>query len=524
MNYMKNLRILVVVTLVVALFSFAALAQDEGQYGGTFIFGRGGDSVGLDPIQVTDGESFKVTQQIYDTLVMFEPGTTDVIPGLAEEWDVSEDGRTWTFYLREGVNFHDGNPVNAEAIKWNFERWGYEDHPYHIGGEFTYYGYMFQDYPGVIQEVNAVDEYTVEFVLTQPQGPFLNNLAMVSFGIASPEAVKEHGEDYFKNPVGSGPFKFVEWRQGDRVILEANEEYWGGRPYLDEVIFRSIPDNGARYMELKAGSIDMMDYINPEDVASVEDNEDLDLLLRPSFNVGYFAMHQDFEPFDNLQVRKAFAHAINKEALIGAFYAGLAEPAKNPLPPSIWGYNDEIEDYPYDLERAKELLTEAGYPDGFEFDFYYMPVPRPYFPQPKMVAQAIQYYLSQIGVTANLLSYDWGTYLDKYYADELQTYILGWTGDNGDPDNFLYVLLDQTQNNCGYENEELHQILLEAQKSVDKEERTELYKEAQEIIHADVPWVPIAHSTPPLVKKTMVKNYIPNPTSTEKLHRVWLDE
>ncbi len=525
MRQLKSLRILLIAALIIGLFSFAAMAQDEeAKYGGTFVFGRSGDSVGLDPIQVTDGESFKVTQQIYDTIVMYKPGTTEVIPALAEDWDVSEDGKTWTFYLREGVKFHDGNPLDAEAVKWNFERWGQEDHPYHIGGEFTYYGYMFQDFPGIIESVEAVDELTVRFQLTEPQAPFLNNLAMVSFGIASPEAVMEHGEDYFKNPVGSGPFKFVEWRQGDRVILEANEDYWGGRPYLDRVVFRSIPDNGARYMELRSGSIDMMDYINPEDVASVREDEDLDLLLRPSNNVGYFAMNMGFEPFDNVLVRKAFAHAINKEALIGAFYAGLAEPAKNPLPPSLWGYNDEIEDYPYDPEKARELLAEAGYPDGFEFDFYYMPVARPYFPQPKMVAQSIQYYLSEIGVTANLLSYDWGTYLDKYYADELETFLLGWTGDNGDPDNFLYVLLDQTQNNINYKSDELHEILIEAQRTPDQEVRTELYEEAQVIIHNDVPWVPIAHSTPPLVKKTMVKNYVPNPTSTEKLHNVWLDQ
>ncbi|MFW5986493.1 MAG: ABC transporter substrate-binding protein [Halanaerobiales bacterium] len=521
MSKFKTISLLVIFTLMLTLMAIPAAAQE---YGGTFVFGRGGDSVGLDPIQVTDGESFKVTQQIYDTLVMFEPGTTEVIPGLAKEWEISEDGKTVTFYLREGVEFHDGNPVNAEAIKWNFDRWGYEDHPYHIGGDFYYYSYMFQDFPGVIKEVKAVDEYTVEFNLTDPQGPFLNNLAMVSFGIASPEAVKEHGEDYFKNPVGSGPFKFVEWKQGDRVVLEANEDYWGGRPYLDKVVFRSIPDNGARYMELKAGSIDMMDYINPEDVDDAEKSDGLDVVLRPSMNVGYFSMNQEVEPFDDVKVRKALAHAVNKESLIGAFYAGLAEPAKNPLPPSLWGYNDDIEDYEYNPEKARELLAEAGYPDGFEFDFYYMPVPRPYFPQPKMIAQALQFYFSEIGVEANLLSYDWGTYLDKYYAKELDTYILGWTGDNGDPDNFLYVLLDQTQNNFNYKNDELHEVLVEAQRTMDHEKRVELYEEAQVIIHNDVPWVTIAHSTPPLVKKSKIRNYVPNPTSTEKFHEVWIEQ
>lgn len=516
----KIFTVLLVLSLLV-VFSLTVIAE-EPKFGGTFVFGRSGDSVGLDPINVTDGESFKVTQQVYDTLVMYKPGTTDVIPALAESWENSEDGKTWTFYLREDATFHDGNPVNAEAIKWNFDRWRLKDHPYHIGGDFFYYSYMFQDFPGVIKEVNVVDEYTVEFVLTQPQAPFLNNLGMVPFGIASPAAVKKWGEDYFKHPVGSGPFKFVEWKQGDRVVVEANEDYWGGRPYLDKVIFRSIPDNAARYMELQAGTIDMMDYPNPEDVADVEE-KGLELLLRPSFNVGYISMNQNFEPFDNVLVRRAFNHAVNKEAIIGAFYSGLAEPAKNPMPPSLWGYNDEVEEYEFDLDKAKELLVEAGYPDGFEFDLWYMPVARPYFPQAKLVAQAVQYYLSQIGVTANLKSVDWGTYLDKYYADELPVYLLGWTGDNGDPDNFLYVLLDQTQNNFGYKNQELHEILLAAQTSSDHEERVRLYKEAQQIIHDDAAWVPVAHSTPPLFKKPEVKNYIPNPTSTEKMHRVWLD-
>ncbi|MGM0602771.1 MAG: ABC transporter substrate-binding protein [Bacillota bacterium] len=523
---MKKTRLFVlfvVLTVFVASLSISVMAQDEKQ-GGTLVFGRGGDSVGLDPIQVTDGESFKVTQQIYDTLVDYKPGTTEVIPALATDWDISEDGLTWTFHLRENVEFHDGNPFNAEAVKWNFDRWRLEDHPYHIGGEFTYYGYMFQGFPGIIEEVNVIDDYTVEFVLTEKQAPFLNNLAMVPFGIASPEAVKEWGEDYFKHPVGTGAYKFVEWNQGDRVIIEANKNYWRERAYLDKIIFRSIPDNAARFMELQAGTIDMMDGLSPEDVAAVEDSSELMLTLRPSMNVGYLAMNFKFEPFDDVRVRRAFNHAINKEALIGAFYSGLGEPAKNPMPPSIWGYNDDIEPYEYDLEKAKELLDEAGYQDGFEFDLWYLPVPRPYIPQGKFIGQAIQSYLSEIGVEANLVTYDWSTYLDKTEHQEAPTYMLGWTGDNGDPDNFLYVLLDKTNSNNAYESEELHEVLVEAQKTMDQEKRVELYREAQEIIHRDAPWVPLVHSTPPLALKSNINNFIPNPTGTEKLHRVWLDK
>jgi peptide/nickel transport system substrate-binding protein len=519
----KNLLLsFLVFTLITLVFAGGAVAQDK--QGGRLVFGRGGDSVGLDPIQETDGESFKVTQQIFDTLVDYEPGGTEVIPNLATYWETSEDGLTWRFQLRDDVEFHDGTKFDAEAVKWNFDRWRLEDHPYHFGGEFTYYAYMFQGFPGVIEEVNVINDYTVEFVLSEKQAPFLNNLAMVPFGISSPTAVKKYGEDYFKNPVGTGPYVLEEWRQGDRVIVKANENYWGERAYLDEIVFRSIPDNAARFMELQSGTIDIMDGVSPEDVDAVRNSEALKLSLRPSMNVGYFAMNFNFEPFDDVRVRRAFNHAIDKQALIDAFYAGLAEPAKNPMPPSIWGYNDEIEPYEYNPEKAKELLVEAGYEDGFEFDLWYLPVPRPYIPQGKFIAQAMQSYLAEIDVKANLLTYDWGTYLNKTEDREAETFMLGWTGDNGDPDNFLYVLLDKTNSDNAYASEELHEVLVEAQKTMDQEKRVELYKEAQVIIHNDAPWVPLVHSTPPIALKDKVNNYIPNPTGTEKLHRVWLEE
>ncbi|MFW6022496.1 MAG: ABC transporter substrate-binding protein [Halanaerobiaceae bacterium] len=493
------------------------------KYGGTFVFGRGGDSVGLDPIQETDGESFKVAQQIFDTLVQYEPDNTDVIPALAKEWEVSDDGTVWTFNLREGVEFHDGTPFNAEAVVFNFERWLFEDHEYHFGGEFPYVRYQFGGFPGIVKEINAVDEYTVEFVLNKPQGPFLNNLAMVCFSISSPTAVKKYGEDYFKNPVGTGPFKFVEWEQDDRITLEVNEDFWDGRAYLDKIIFRSIPDNAARYMELQAGSIDMMDSLSPEDVDSVRSNSEFELLLRPSNNIGYFSMNFEMSPFDNVKVRKAMNYAIDRQSIVDAYYAGLGEPAKNSMPPSLWRYNDDIPAYEYNPEKAKELLTEAGYPDGFEFDFWYMPVPRPYFPQPKLIAQSMQNYFSEIGLTANLVTYDWSTYLDKNENKKAQTFLLGWTCYNGDPGTFLFALLDKVNVRNNYASEELNEVLIEAQTTVDYQDRVELYREAQDIIYDDVPWVPVVHSIPPLASKNIVKNYIPNPTGTEKFTRVWLD-
>lgn len=522
-------KVLACVFIVALFLCSATLAlAAEPKRGGTLVFGRGADSKSLDPINVTDGESLKATQQIYDTLVTYKPGTTEVIPELATSWETSEDAFTWTFYLRKGVKFHDGTPFNADAVVFNFERWMYEDNPYHHG-DFAYWQYMFGGFPGVVKSVKAIDEYTVQFELNQPQAPFLNNLAMPNFAIASPAAIKKYGEDYGNHPVGTGPFILQSWKRDDTMVLVRNENYWGEGPYLDKVIFRVIPDNSARLMELQAGTVDIIDGVNPIDVESIKADPNLQLILRPSMNVGYLAMNFDKKPFDDVRIRRAINHAINKEAIVEAFYGDLGIPAKNPMPPSIWGYNDAIEDYEYNPEKAKQLLAEAGYPNGFKTELWAMPNPRPYFVQPRPIAEAMQADLAAIGIKAKIVTYDWATYLDKTENGEHPMAMLGWTGDNGDPDNFLYVLLDKDQATKGsagnisfYRSDELHEVLIEAQMSPDHEKRVELYKRAQEIIHEDAPWVCVVHSTPPLAAKKNVKNFIPNPTGTESYDQVWL--
>ncbi|MBO8169160.1 MAG: ABC transporter substrate-binding protein [Thermoanaerobacteraceae bacterium] len=524
------LVMLFALSVLVAGCGGGAPAEDQGKQEAAnekvLVWGRGGDSPGLDPANVTDGESAKVTINIFDGLVQYKQDSTEIEPALATDWKVSEDGKTWTFYLRQGVKFHDGTDFDAEDVVFNFERWMYKDHEYHIGGTFDYWGYMFGDYPGVVESVTAKDKYTVEFKLKKPMATFLANLAMFPFGIASPEAVKEYGEDFFKHPVGTGPFKFVEWVPDDKIVLEKFEDYWGEKAKVDKLVFRSIPDNSTRLMELQAGTIDIMDGISPDDVATIKNDERFQLILRPSMNVGYVAMNMEKEPFDDPRVRKAVNMAINKKEIIDAFFAGLAKPAKNPLPPSLWGYNDAIEDYPYDPPKAKALLAEAGYPDGFETTLWTMPVPRPYFPQPQKIAEAIQANLAEVGIKAEIITYDWATYLEKVENGEHDMAMLGWTGDNGDPDNFLYVLLDKDNavkpagNIAFYKNDELHDILIEAQQEMDQEVRAQLYKQAQEIIHEDAPWVPMSHSTPPIAAKKNVIGYVPHPTGVEKLNTV----
>jgi len=377
----------------------------------------------------------------------------------------------------------------------------------------------------VIKEVKAVDANTVQFVLKRPQAPFLKNLAMSPFGIASPAALKKYGDDFRSHPVGTGPFKFVEWKQNDRITLEKNADYWQkGLPKLNKVIFRVIPENTARLNALVNGEVDMMDGLNNSDSKTVTDNPNLQLIERPSMNVGYLGFTLTRKPFDNKLVRQALNHAIDKKSIIKAFYDGQAIPAKNPMPPSVEGYNDAVEEYPYDLEKAKALLKEAGYPDGFEMDLWAMPVARLYMPEAQKVAEVIQESFSKIGVKAKIQSVDWATYLDKAAKGEFDSYMLGWTGDNGDPDNFLYTLLDKdsigANNYSFYKNDQLHDILIKAQQETDQAKRNDLYKQAQEIIHEDAPWIPLVHSRPLSAASKDVINYLPHPTGSEALDKV----
>jgi len=485
----------------------------------TLVYGRGGDSTALDPATVTEGESFKVTVNLYETLINFGDQDVTLQPGLAKSWKASPDGLSYTFQLEEGVKFHDGSDFNAEAVVKNFERWkaGADKFPYFMS-QFT------MDGEQVIESITAEGDYTVVFKLKQPQAPFLKNLAMSPFAIASPTAFEANDDALIDNPVGTGPFKFVKWVRNDSITIEKNPDYRiAGLPKLDKVIFRSYPENSARLNALNNGEVDVADGLSPSDKESIEANADLQLIERPSMNVGYLGLTVTRAPFDNVKVRQAVNYAIDKQALVDAFYEGLAEPAKNPMPPVIAGYNDDISGYAYDPEKAKALLKEAGY-DGKEIELWAMPVPRPYMPDGQKIAEAIQKNLADVGMPSKIVSFEWATYLEKAQNGEADAFLLGWTGDNGDADNFLYTLLDAdnigSNNYTYYDNEKLHDIFVAAQTEVDEAKRTELYKQAQVIISEDAPWVPLAHSIPILAASAKVTNYLAHPTGSDRLEGV----
>ncbi|MFC5589770.1 ABC transporter substrate-binding protein [Sporosarcina soli] len=510
--------------------------QEKGEgtkKGGTLVYARGADSVGLDPINITDGESIRVTHAIFETLFEYDENL-ELQPKLAESYEIADDELTWTIHLKKGIQFHDGTDFNADAVVFNFERWMDTENPYHIG-DFPYYPFLYGGFKGdpnhLIEYVKAVDESTVEIKLKEKTAPFISYLAIPMFGMASPEAVKTYNENFYEHPVGTGPFEFESWAKNEKVVLKANENYYvEGQPYLDKLIFTVIPDNSARLNVLLAGEADIIDGMNPDDANTVEANNDLQLIKRPSFNNGFMVFNTQKEPFDNVKVRQAINMAIDKKGLVDAFYNGYADVAKNPMPPSLWGYNDEIVDYPFDPEAAKKLLAEAGYPDGFKTEIWTMSNPRPYMPQPMKSAEVIQANLAAIGIEAEIKSFEWATYLEKTGNGEHSMAMFGWTGVMADPDNFLYPNLSSTNtekpasNRAFYVNEEFTSLLQRARVTFEQEDRIELYKKAQEIFHEDAPWVNIAHTTPPIGLASYVEGFVAHPMEIDDYATIYLSE
>lgn len=460
------------------------------------IYARGADSMSLDPIMIEDGESAKVVANIYDTLVRYKEGSTEVEPALATEWTSSEDGLEWTFKLREGVKFHDGTPFNADAVKFSFER----QLPPNQTAEMPYADFTL----GMIDKITVVDDYTIKFNLKYPYAPFLENLAMsLSAPIVSPTAVEKYGADYGSHPVGTGPFVFESWQKDSMITLTANADYWDGKPNVDKVIFEVVKENSVRADKLMTGEVDIIDGIDPNDVDRLKADSNVNFLSAPGMNINYMGMRTDREPFDDPKVREAVSRAINREELVQSLYKGNAVVANGPLPPILFGYDSTLEPYGYDQEKAKQLLAEAGYNESnpLKFELMSYPNPRPYNAVGgDSLATAIQGYLKQVGVEVTITSAAWSEHKENVKNGKGEAFLYGWIGDNGDPDNFLYALLSSSQigegrlNEAKYSNKEFDDLLMQAQQTSNNDERVQLYSEAQHILVKDAPWVFISHS------------------------------
>ena len=507
-------------------------------------------SVDVDQLDPGSTSVSKPVDNIFEGLVKFKAGTTMIEPCLATSWEISVDGKSITFYLRKGVKFHDGTDFNSDAVIFSFARQYDPDHPYHRYGKWFMWRYLFSD----IKEVKKINDYKVELILKRPNVSILTSLAHYQASIVSPTNVEKYKEDAFKHPSGTGPFKFVEWIKDDHITLEANNNYWQEKAKLDQLIFKVIPDPSARLMALEVGEVQGIEYPNPADFERIKKNKDLVLMMQEGMNVGFMAMNTGygyidankngirdvsdeplvktpgyFEPLTKKKVRQAISMAIDKQSIVDNIYMESAIKAKNGIPPFMLGYNDEIEDYPYDPQKARELLAEAGYPDGFEVTLHVMPVSRPYMFDPPKIAEAIQSYLAAVGIKVKFYQVDWSSYLQDCNDGKHQMYLLGWIGDNGDPDNFMNVYgidsasIGMSKNTSFYINDSVQELLSKALVTYDNEKRAIYYKKIQEIVHEDAAWVYLVHSTQNVVFNNHVKGFTLNPTSRTFFYPVWVE-
>ncbi|MFO1294254.1 MAG: ABC transporter substrate-binding protein [Rubrivivax sp.] len=495
-----------------AVLAAAALAAAVGAASAkTLVYCSEGSPENFYPGVNTTGTSFDASGQIYSRIVDFERGGTKVVPGLAEKWDISPDGLTYTFHLRKGVkwhankNFKPTRDMNADDILFMFERQWKENDPYFkvTSPNHSYFNDM--GMPKLLKSVDRVDEHTVRVVLNQPEAPFLSNLAMEYAGVQSKEyaiAMLKAGtpEKIDQEPLGTGPFMLVQYQKDALIRYKAFPEFWGGKAKIDDLVFSITPDAAVRWAKLQKGECHVMPYPNPADLDAMRKDPKVTVLEQPGLNIGYLAYNTQKKPFDDVRVRKAVNMAINKKAIIDGVYLSTGIAAKNPIPPTMWSYNDAVKDDPYDPEAAKKLLAQAGLANGFATDLWAMPVQRPYNPNARRIAELMQADLAKVGIKAEIKSFEWGEYRKRMQAGEHQMGMLGWTGDNGDPDNFLHTLLGCDSAKTGGSNvakfcyKPFDELVLKAKTVTKPAERTELYKKAQVIFKEQAPWFTIAHA------------------------------
>ena len=484
------------------------------------IVARVKDAVGLDPSHQTDGLSLNVSSEVFENLVRFKPGTFDILPGIADSWHSSAGGTLWTFKLHRGLKFTDGTPLDAKAVKYNFDRWRLSKNHGHF--PYPYWASQFGGFDGksLVADVTAPSADVVAFRLKTPLGPFLRNLAMPSFAIGSPAAIEKDPQAFELKPVASGPYEVAEWVRDDHITLSANPDWHGGKVAYDTVIVRDIPDQSTSVLSMEKGDVDILVDPRPDDARGLAKQRGITLYRQPSNNVTYLALNMDKKQFDDVRVRRAIAYAIDKAAIATSFYALGAQVADNWTPPGMLGENPAVKAYPHDPSQAKKLLAQAGFPSGFATELYYPTSPRPYMPEPQRMAEAIGANLADAGINVTLEPFEFAVFLTKVRNGEHPMCLIGWTGDNGDPDNFMYDLLDQdsavkgeAQNFSFWRDPAFHALMLAGQQTVDEKKRAAIYARANAMIADQVPAVALTHSVVSFAAKSSIAGIVPRPDS-----------
>ncbi|QQQ49779.1 ABC transporter substrate-binding protein [Pseudomonas syringae] len=486
----------------------------------SLVFCSEGSPAGFDPGQYTTGTDFDASAEtIFNRLSQFERGGTAVVPGLATKWDISDDGLTYTFHLREGVKFHTTpyfkptREFNADDVLFTFNRMIDKDMPYRKAypTEFPYFTDMAMDTN--ITKIEKIDDHTVKFVLGKVDAAFIQNMAMSFASIQSAEyaakLLKEGKPELInQQPIGTGPFVFKSYQKDSNIRYTGNKDYWKPEDVkVDKLIFAITTDPSVRVQKLKKDECQITAYPRPADLEPLKADKNLKMPDQAGFNLGYIAYNVMPEikgedhpnPLAQLKVRQALDMAVNKQQIIDSVYQGAGQLAVNAMPPTQWSYDTTIKDAKYDPEKARQLLKEAGIKEGTEITLWAMPVQRPYNPNAKLMAEMLQSDWKKIGINAKIVSYEWGEYIKRAKNGENGAMLIGWSGDNGDPDNWLGTLFGcdalNGNNFAKWCDKPFDTLIHQAKETSDQAKRTELYKQAQHLLKDAVPLTPIAHST-----------------------------
>jgi len=472
-----------------------------------------------------------VTANIYENLVRFERTSLAIRPCLATSWKVQEKNKAWIFQLRRNVKFHDGTAFDAWAVKFNFERQMDPRHASHYPsyGRFVFFASLFGQSPCLIEKVEVLDPYTVKLVLSQPHVTFLQELALYPFGIVSPAAVKKYKDEFYQNPMGTGPFKLLEWRRGHRVVLVANKEYWGKRPYLDRIIYEPLESTVTSSRQLERGHVDVVNSISLSSVDAIKENENLKAVQIPASHLAYIALNTQRSPWRIADVRRGFNYLINRKEIAETIYHKRATVANQAVPPHMAGYLAS-RSYGYQPSKGAMLITQSLKRKEQSFNLLYPDLSQPYCDSPEDLAQKICEYLAESGLTIKAVKVPYGELSRKVRYGEYDLALWGAINETGDPDAYMIPPWDSSNarpggtNVCYYMNRNVHSGLWKARGTMEIGKREELYRIAGKYLYEDAPMVPLVHTCEVLAYNRRVRDIFVNPTGLLDLSTVWLEK